>query len=223
MNGGDVALFAGWSVVLAGALFLAFWARGKGVGADLIRDALHVGCGVWVLGWTRWNAPLAPIVMAAIAALIAFLLPLSPNFSRWKSAISSGNERWAGIALYTTSYAVLTAVAFLISPFAAAAALLALSFGDGIGGFIGRTWGRLRYATLGKTKTVEGSVAVAVASAFGVGIASCWFDVSLSLATIAAAGILAAFIEAVAPRASDNVLLPAAVWAFFSVGKAAGS
>jgi dolichol kinase len=63
-----------------------------------------------------------------------------------------------------------------------------------------------------KTKSVEGTLVVAVLAALGTAMAALLSGVPLSLGRVVAAGLAAAVAEAVAPRATDNVLVPLAVW-----------
>src|SRR5262249_51460973 len=129
-------------------------------------------------------------------------------------SVSGDGEAWSGLVLYGFSAAVFTAAGLLgRSTFPAAAALLALALGDGLGGLVGRLWGRHRYPVpWAKTKGVEGTLVVAVFAALGAAIAVLWFGVPLPAGRLVAAGLAAAVAESVAPRATDNLLVPVAVW-----------
>lgn len=204
----DALVAAGAGAVLAGGLGGAVALAKLGLPRTYVRDLVHVGTGVWVLGWPLWRSPVAPIAITAGAAACALV---GPRFLR--DALTSGDERWSGVAVYVVSYAVLTAVAFTDAAFPAAGALLALSLGDGIGGAVGRRFGRHRYrAPGGKEKSLEGSATVAVAAALGVALASLWFGAGAGAPVLVAAGLVAALAEAVAPRGTDNAVLPACVW-----------
>ena len=127
-----------------------------------VRDLLHVGTGIWVLGWPYWHEPALPVALVAAALLGVLAMPALAR--RWAAvarilhSISDREERWSGIALYTLAYAVLTGVGLGFEPFPAAAALWALSLGDGLGGAAGRRYGRHRYRLpWGKEKSLEGS------------------------------------------------------------------
>ncbi len=116
--------------------------------------------------------------------------------------------------LYTLSFCAFTAVGFLHRPFPAAAALLALALGDGIGGAVGLRFGRHRFRLPGaKPKSLEGTLAVALMAGVGISLAARCFHAPLSPGLLVASALLAAAVEAISPRASDNLLLPAAVWA----------
>jgi len=131
----------------------------------------------------------------------------------WESVAAVYDEHWSGLTIYTISYTALTAIGLLWNPFAAAVGLLALALGDGIGGAVGRRFGRHCFtAPGGKTKSLEGSVAVALASAMGVAIAAWRFDQAIASLAVAGIGVGAAVAEALSPRGLDNAIVPAVGW-----------
>ena len=207
-----------WSAVFAGGLGACLWLAARGLPRTYVRDVLHVGAGVWPLGWGAWQSPWPPIAVASAGFLLLAAIPILARWSgparNLERAVSGEGEAWSGLALYGLSAAGFTAVGLLGgSPFPAAAALFALALGDGIGGLVGRVWGRHRYRVpWAKAKSVEGSVAVACFAAVGTAIAAARFGVPLSPVLLLATGLAAAVAEAMAPRATDNVLVPLAVW-----------
>jgi dolichol kinase len=206
----DALVAAGFAGVLGLGLGGAVLLAKRGLARTYVRDLVHVGTGVWVFGWPLWRSPIGPIAITAGAAVMALA---GPRFLR--DALTSRDERWRGVAIYVVMYAALTAVAFFDLAFPAAAALLALSLGDGIGGAVGKRYGaRFFRVPGGKRKSLEGSLTVAVMAAVGVALASSWFGASASVATILLAGVIAAIAEAAAPRGTDNALVPASVWLF---------
>jgi dolichol kinase len=158
----------------------------------------------------------------AIVLVVTAAMLLTPRLAirfaaitQLKESVSGRDERWGGLVLYSASFTWMTWMGLRDQPFPAAAALLALALGDGVGGAIGRRFGRLHFtAPGGKRKSLEGSLAVAVAAAAGGWIASTYFQVTPSLQTLLAIGLIASVAEALAPRASDNLLVPAAVSVF---------
>jgi dolichol kinase len=207
-----------WSAVFAGGLGACLFLAARGLPRTYVRDVLHVGAGVWPLGWGAWQSPWPPIGLALTGFLLLAAIPVlarRPGPARsLERAVSGEGEAWSGLVLYGLSALVFTAVGLLgSSPFPAAAALLALALGDGIGGLVGRVWGRHRYRVpWAKTKSVEGSVAVACFAMLGTAIAAARFGVPPSVGLLVGTGLAAAVAEAVAPRATDNLLVPVAVW-----------
>lgn len=207
-----------WLAVFAGGLAVCLWLTRHGVARTYVRDVLHVCAGVWPLGWKAWHFPWPPVLVALTGFLLLLAVPLLarrlPTAQAIERAVSGAGEAWSGLVLYALSAVVFTAVGLLgNAPFPAAAALLALALGDGIGGLVGRLWGRHRFRMpWAKTKSVEGSLVVALLAALGTVIAGLLYGAPLSAARTVGAGLAAAVAEAFAPRATDNVLVPVAVW-----------
>jgi len=213
-----------WLGVLVAGVAVCVGLRRAGVPMTYVRDVLHVGAGVWPLGWGSWGRGVAPSLIAASGALALVAVPALASRSSVargvRDAISGEEERFGGVALYAVSAAVLTAVAMAwkaAAP-AAAGALLALALGDGIGGAVGRRFGRrpLR-VPFGKPKSWEGAAAVTAFAAVGAWIALRWYGAPAPPLLVAGAGVVAGLAEALAPRATDNLLVPAAVFAWLRV------
>jgi dolichol kinase len=118
-----------------------------------------------------------------------------------------------GLVFYTIAFALLTAAGMCLERYSAAAALWALCLGDGVGGAFGRRLGRHSFSVPGgKRKSLEGSAAVALFAAAGVALAGAYFGEPVALGRTVILGVLASFAEALSPRATDNLLVPLAVW-----------
>jgi len=219
MSDGAQALL--WTFILIfGVLFCVALSK-AGVAATYVRDLLHVGAGSWVFGLPYWHSATVPVAISVVATVALFLVPwLAPSVSflrRIEQSVSSADERWTGLVLYALSFAAMTFFAFRSPPFPAAAALLALALGDGIGGAVGLRFGRHFFTVPGgKRKSFEGAAAVAIAAGFGAWLASTYFAAGASAAVLIGIGAVASIAEAAAPRASDNLLVPAAVFLFAS-------
>ena len=213
----DLLVGAAWCGVLAAGVAICVLLKRGGVATTHVRDLLHVGAGSWAFGWGWFEGPAVPVAIAGAAAAATALVPAAARRSRLaarvRDALSDGDERWAGLTGYTLAFAVMTGLGVLVAPFPAAAALLALALGDGLGGLVGRRWGRVGYQLpWSKRKSLEGSLTVALAATLGVLAAGAWYGAAVAVGTTALAGAVAAVVEAAAPRASDNLLIPAAVW-----------
>ena len=213
----DFALLAAWLLLLGLTAAFCIVARRAGVRLTYLRDLVHVGAGVWPLGWPLWSGRLAPVGLGLAGAALTFAVPAlasrAPVFGRFRDSISDTSERWDGVRLYAVSFAAGTAFGFFFSPLPAAAALLALALGDGLGGLLGRICGRHWFAAPGaKRKSVEGSLSVAAFSALAVVLAMLRFGVPIAPLPVALAAVAATAAEALAPEGTDNLLVPAAVW-----------
>ena len=198
-----------------------------GLSSTYARDLMHVGTGVWVLGWPLWSGAAAPMLIAFAALLATSAVPVlaarSATAQRVHGSFASGDERWNGLVLYTAAYAAFTGVGLAASPFAAGAALLALSLGDGVGGAVGRRFGRRHFrAPGGKRKSIEGSLVVALGATLGATLAAWRFDAEVGPLALAIIGLSAAVSEAMSPRGTDNLVVPVTVWAVAEVASRAG-
>jgi len=207
-----------WSAVFATGLNVCLWLARRGLPRTYVRDVLHVGAGVWPLGWSAWRSPWPPVVLATLGLIVLRAVPLLGRrieaARSLEGAVSGEGEAWSGLVLYAFSAAAFTAVGLLgRAPFPAAAALLALALGDGIGGLVGRRWGRGHYRVRwAKTKSVNGTLTVFVFAAVATDVAGMVFGVRIDGSTVLVAGLAAAVAEGLAPRATDNLLVPLAVW-----------
>ena len=83
---------------------------------------------------------------------------------------------------------------------------------------MGRRVGRHRFQLpWAKAKSLEGTATVAALAAAGAVVAATWFRGPVDPARALAVGAVAALAEAAAPRASDNLLVPAAVWGLLRI------
>lgn len=208
-----------WVACLVAALLGCVGLRAMGLATTYVRDLLHVGAGAWVFGWPFWHSEAAPIAITVATSLgLLIVQPLSSRFgvlADFQRSVSDEDERFGGLTFYALSFAAMTWLAFHFHPFPAAAALLALALGDGVGGAIGRRFGRHFFAVGGgKSKSVEGSAVVAIAAALGGWVASAYFGAAVHPLAWAGIGLVASAAEALAPRGSDNLLLPGAVYLF---------
>ena len=211
-----------WSAILISGLLICVGLRKAGLATTYVRDLLHVGAGAWVFGWPFWHSAIAPVCITAAATFFLLIIPTLARrvtlFARLEQAVSGGGERWSGLVLYAISFALMTWLSWRSSQFPAAAALLALALGDGIGGAVGRRCGRHFFtAPGGKRKSIEGSAAVAIAAAVGAWLGAAYFGVAASIWLLIGIGLVACAAEGWAPRASDNILIPAAVWLFVTI------
>lgn len=206
-----------WVLALGLGLASCIQLRRCGVPTTYVRDLLHVGAGVWVLGWPFWHHWIAPVAITCGAALLIVIGPCLaqrlPAFASFRDSVSDADERWVGLVFYTAAFAVFTAVGVSLAPYPAAAALWALCLGDGVGGAVGRRWGRHSFSVPGgKRKSLEGSAAVGLFAAAGVALAGAYFGEPVGPGRMVVLGLVASFAEALAPRATDNLLVPLSIW-----------
>lgn len=214
----DLAIASGWLAVLLAGFAAVILLRRLGLARTYARDVLHVGAGIWVAGWPLWSGWIVPVSFVVVAfsatALVPVLASRNPLLRRIHDSVAGEGERWAGLVAYAGAFAVLTALALAVGERGpAACAAGALCLGDGIGGLIGRKFGRHRFQVpWSKAKTWEGSIAVGIFSAAGIVLALAAIGAPLRAVPILTLSVLSAAVEALSPRAWDNALVPAAVF-----------
>ncbi len=221
----DIYLLILWASVLSGGVLFCVFTKSKGLKTTYVRDLLHIGTGLWVLGLPFWSGAAIPVAVVCVALGGVLLVPtLARRFSgldKFYRSVSDERETWTGIVFYVISYALFTALGlfFRWTLFAAACAMAALSIGDGVGGLVGSSFGRASYQfPWTKRKTYLGSVAVALGSFAAILIVAGWFNLrmnvplSANLGWFALAMLAACLVEASSPRSSDNLLVPAVVF-----------
>jgi phytol kinase len=197
------------------------------------RKFIHIMIGNIVLIWWIFNDPFVMAFLAA-APFIPILMYSSLRDCRKEGmngkrsirsalAEASLNGHRFGLVYYAISWTML---AFLLFDhrLIASIAIVAMAYGDGMGGLIGRRYGKRKL--LGK-KTLEGSSAVFVFTAVAIlGVIAFygsisilgWFPVhEISLATALLIALLiggyVSIVELITPGEFDNLIIPLSVGA----------
>lgn len=212
-------------VLIAGAYILGFLAlaewlrRHRQVPATFTRKLIHIGVGmlIWLVPFlftTPW-----PFVGAALFFAVF-------NWFDWRHGLLAGmaaaDERNLG-TVYFPLVAAIVAVLLWSRPALLVAALMPLTWGDGVAPLAGRRWGRRSYTILGTRRTREGSLAFFVATAVSVGMALLFYplppdftlDAALRMAVVVAA--VTAIVEGLTPWGLDNITVTAAALALLAL------
>lgn len=208
MTGADLrALLISFAYVLTVLLVFDFLRR-RGVSVTLTRKAVHIAVGMWVFP-TLWLfdswmwALLPPIVFAILNAL-------SLRF-RFFGAIEVA-ERSLGTVLFPLSFAGLLALFWPMGrEEIAVAGVMAMTWGDAMASLIGKAYGQRSYTLWGQRKTWLGSVACFSWTMLAITLtlrSSGKLEPLTALLYAAAAGLVAAFIEALSPKGTDNLFVP---------------
>ena len=127
--------------------------RWRGYSSDFTRKVIHIGVGMmsWALPWLFDNP------WFFIAACLAFMIL---NFLDWRygfvAAMASGDRSNLG-TVYFPLAAGIVAYLFWDTPPLMVAALMPLTWGDGLAPVVGRAYGRSPYTIYTSTRTLEGS------------------------------------------------------------------
>jgi phytol kinase len=126
------------------------------------RKIVHIGTGnviliAWLLNLPAWVG-ITSAVVAAIAALVSYYLPILPG-------VNSINRRSLGTFFYAISIGVVTAVFWPVDrPYYGAIGILIMAWGDGLAAIIGQRFGRHPYQVFGNKKSWEGTLTMFVVS-----------------------------------------------------------
>lgn len=185
--------------------------RYRGYGTGFTRKVIHIGVGMmsWALPFLFDNP--WPFVVAALAFAVLNLLDWRYGFF---SAMASSDSNNLGTVYFPVAAAVVTLL-FWRTPPLLVAALMPLTWGDGIAPVVGRAFGRNAYTVFGHTRTLQGSAGFFVAGLIFTWLAL-WLIpgepvVSPFTALGPAAAIMAGttLVEAVSIRGLDNLTITA--------------
>lgn len=185
----------------------------KGVSVTYIRDLLHLGSGSWVLGFPLWNSAIIPIILTVGALLGITLLPYT-TFKKALSGVTNHQERFSGIWLYVLSFTLITTISFLLNDrYQGAIALGILAAGDGMGGLIGKKFGKKQFKLPWvKAKSYIGTATVMGMSLMVLLILTPIFNHSYTPSILVIIPIFSGIIEALSPRGTDNFFLPVMIF-----------
>jgi uncharacterized protein (TIGR00297 family) len=149
-----------WSFLYVGTIVLiGEAARRFGLARFLTRKVIHVGVGLWIWGTLAlFDSP----VLAAVPPLLATIGNALIHRFRLLKAVEAPPEN-LGTIWFPISFAALI---LLLGdrPYAVAAGIMAMTFGDALAALIGERFGRRRYQIGRATKSLEGSLVMLVVS-----------------------------------------------------------
>jgi dolichol kinase len=139
-------------------------------------------------------------------------------------ALSAGTrDDGSKVQTFLAAFLALVAFAavflsFMSIPFIFVSSILAVSWGDGAGEVVGRPYGRHKFHVWrGKTKSVEGSLAVMIMTFVGISVAFLLFPYYITLEKLLLAAVLVSVavsvVEVLCISWIDNVVIP--LWSSF--------
>ena len=193
--------------------------RWRGYGSGFTRKVIHIGVGMmsWFLP-ALFTSPW-PFVAACGAFMVINLLDWRYDFFK---AMKSSSRSNLGTVYFPLAAAVV-ALVFWEQPPLMVAALMPLTWGDGLAPVIGATWGKRVYRIHTSTRTLEGSLGFFVAGFVFTWLAL-WVmpglpEISPAAAVLPALIIMGVttLIEAVSIWGLDNLTVTAAAILILSV------
>ncbi|MEM9807936.1 MAG: diacylglycerol/polyprenol kinase family protein [Cyanobacteria bacterium P01_D01_bin.56] len=183
-------------------------ARRLGYSPEITRKIVHIGAGhVILLAWwfrlPAWLGIAASVVFAGVA-LVSYRWPILPGIN------SVGRRSW-GTFFYAVSIGVLMGWCWPQGyPYLGVIGILIMCWGDGLAALVGQRWGRHVYDIFGETKSLEGSLTMALVSAFVVLVVLGYVQGMSSTLVLVALGvaIAATLLEAISKYGVDNLTVP---------------
>jgi phytol kinase len=183
--------------------------RYRGYGTGFTRKVIHIGVGMmsWALPFLFSNP--WPFVVAALGFAVLNLLDWRYGFF---SAMASNDGNNLGTVYFPLAAAAVTLI-FWNNPPLLVAALMPLTWGDGIAPVVGQAFGRNAYTVFGHTRTLQGSAGFFVAGLLFTWLALWLIPGPPVVTAFAALGPAAAImasttlVEAVSIRGLDNLTI----------------
>lgn len=186
--------------------------RAKILRGEAARKTLHIIIGSYVALWPRFLS-FQQIQIISVALLVVVLLS---HRLRIFHAINDVRRKTWGDSLYAVGIG-LTAT-LTSSPWIFAVAVLHMSVADGFAGLIGSRYGKAnQYKVFGNTKSMIGTVTFIVLSFIILALFSQSCPTKTLPVVIALVPFMAAFVENIGVRGTDNVMIPLLIVAVFSL------
>ena len=202
----------GTIVIVGIVLALLEWTGKKlQVQPETIRKWIHIAVGHWVflaLAWMEhWYVAITPLLFFTLINLV--------TLKRGTGRMNQVERVSYGTVYYPIALALLVLFFFEQEPMALVAGSMVLAWGDGLAALVGKRFGKTFY-TRGKIRrSFEGSIAMFLASFLVLTVTFLFYEEPTWLAV--SYGFLlaniAALIEAVSYRDTDNLLIPLTIGA----------
>lgn len=182
---------------------------------DFTRKFIHIGVGMWIVGtallFETWYLALVPPASFIVINAISY----------WRGtikAMETGDRGNLGTIYFPVAFCAMTYY-FWSQPVLMVASMMPLTWGDAMGAIIGRRYGHYRYSIGGRTRSVEGSVAMLFWSWITTALALFIMPylagkppINWLLALIwgGAVAMVCTLVEALSPWGLDNLTVPAA-------------
>ncbi|MGQ4832332.1 MAG: hypothetical protein ACP6IS_00375 [Candidatus Asgardarchaeia archaeon] len=197
-------------------LYISHILRRNGYPVWIPRKLTHMSIGTAIaLALPYFNSLITPVIALGLFLLVLGIgLIFDDNFARKLLKIGTRN----GELLLDTLFASITAILmagvvyfiFYDTPMVYVSGILALAWGDGSGEVIGRPFGKHKIEFLWISKSIEGSLAVFIMSAFAILFSLVIFgNFSIILVPyVFLIGLVISFIELFCYRWIDNLIIP---------------
>lgn len=207
--------------------------------SDLSRKIIHIAAGSFIWIWLFMNTSDKALFSYMLNITVPFLFFLTFIYKGMKGSSDdpdvktmtrTGDPRELMKGPLYFTIVMMVAGTALYGSYAGMFMMAIVGWGDGIAPYIGKRWGNRKYKTLGREKTLEGSLGVLLFSIAGclifyilLGIIGSMdfgtnsiilanpgenIDIAFILIVIIILGVVAMVIEAFSPSDLDNLLIP---------------
>ncbi len=195
--------------------------------SDLSRKVIHVAAGSWILFWFFYDKRPGDFswLLNVVVPFLFFLTFLykgmfaPPEDKDVKTMTRTGNPRelLRGPLYFTITMIVIGTLFY--GTYVGALAMAVVGWGDGLAPYFGKKYGSRKFKTLGREKTLEGTLAMFIFSIIGAVVFSVIlrpvlvsyssnFDWTFFVEVILLVAIVSTIVEALSPADVDNLLIP---------------
>ena len=176
--------------------------------AELSRKIIHIGTGPVIL--LAWFFDIPKNIAFLTALLITIALGINYQY-RLFPAIEDIERKSFGTIAYGISITVLLLLFWPRYASSIAIGVLAMAFGDGFAGLIGRSIKSPKWSVLGQTKSIAGTFTMVFVVAITTEAISLINNLNIQPLEIIVISLIATFLEQISPWGIDNITVPIGV------------
>lgn len=185
---------------------------------EVTRKITHVAGGILALFLPYFFQSPWTVVILGVLFFVALILTKRTAAIRSVHDVErrTNGEIYFPLALALTYLAAHQTDTFHFYP----VAILSLALGDTAAWLVGRRYGKHHYQMFGDNKSIEGSIGMAFTCTIIVLVAMFIHDSHMAARAMVLApfvGMLAAVLEAISPRGTDNLTVPLGVWGMLAL------
>ena len=183
---------------------------------ELSRKIVHIGTGAVIP--LAWQFSISRNLALLFAATVTVLTAIN---HRWRliPAVEDVGRSSYGTVAYGLSITILLLLFWPGRADAVCAGVLVMALGDGLAGLIGRHWTSPRWTLWNQTKSVAGTLTMAIASLCSLVTLSWGVHGTVPLAATVVITLVAVGLEQLSYAGIDNFTVPLAVAVLWSVVK----